>query len=171
MLTRAQKDDVISGLKKDLGNAKGVFLTNLVGVSSNDAVKIRKDVREKEGKVIVTRNTLFRLAGKDTPYEGLLANLKGTNAIAIAFNESPAVAKVLFDAKEELEPVELHGGVLDGKELSPEEVTVLAKLPSRDQMLATLLATFNAPVSAFVRVMDQIRTQKEDGGSAEPAAE
>jgi len=121
--------------------------------------------------MVVTRNTFFRIAAEGTPYEDLLKGLKGTNAIAVAFNEAPAVAKAIYDASEDLEPVELRGGLFDGKEVSPEEIKALAKLPSRDEMLGTLLATFNAPISAFVRTMEQIRAKKEEeGGNPEPEA-
>ena len=171
MLNRAQKNEIISGLKQDLDSAKAVFLTDLIGITANDSVKIRKDLRDAEAKVLVTKNTFFRIAAEGTPYEALLKDLKGTNALAIAFNEAPAVAKVLYDASEDLDPVELRGGLLDGKELDVEEIKALAKLPSRDEMLGTLLATFNAPISAFARVMEQIREQKAEGGdSAEAAA-
>ena len=166
MLTRAQKDGIISGLKKDLENAKALFLTDLIGVSANDSVAIRKSVRNAEGKMVVTKNTFFRIAGEGTPYQDLLKDLKGTNAIALAFNEAPAVAKVIYDASKDLEPVEIRGGLLDGKEISSEEIQALAKLPSRDEMLGTLLATFNAPISAFVRTMEQIRLKKEEGSDA-----
>ena len=166
MLNRAQKNEIISGLKQDLDSAKAVFLTNLIGITGSDSVQIRKDLRDAEAKVLVTKNTIFRIASEGTPFEALLKDLKGTNALAIAFNEAPAVAKVLYDASEDLDPVELKGGLLDGKELSVEEIKSLAKLPSRDEMLGTLLATFNAPVSAFVRVMEQIREQKADGADS-----
>ena len=170
MLTRAQKDVLITGLKKDLEGAKAVFLTDLIGITANDSVSIRKSVRQAEGKMIVTKNTFFRIASEGTPYEELLKSLKGTNAIAVAFNEAPAVAKAIYDASEDLEPVELRGGLLDGKELSVDEIKALAKLPSREEMLGTLLATFNAPISAFVRTMEQIRAKKEEGGEAEVSA-
>jgi len=153
-------------------------LTDVIGISANDAVSIRKSVRNAEGKMVVTRNTFFRIAGEGTPYEDLLKDLKGTNAIAVAFNEAPAVAKAIYDASEDLEPVELRGGLLDGKVITVDEIKALAKLPSREEMLGTLLATFNAPLSAFVRTMEQIRVKKEEGGesapeeaSAAPAAE
>ena len=62
MLKRAEKDEIIAGLKKDIEAARGVFLTNLIGISSNDSVALRKDVRDKQGKIVVTRNTLFKKA-------------------------------------------------------------------------------------------------------------
>ena len=166
MMMRSQKEEVVKQLKEHFSNSKAVFLTNLIGISSNDGVKIRKDVRDAKGTVVVTRNTLFRRAAEGTHLEGMLKDLKGPNAVAFAFEDAPAVAKVLYDAGQEQELVDLKAGFLGDKELTKEEVVALAKLPSREQMLATLLATFNAPVSAFVRVLDAIKRQKEEAEAA-----
>ena len=169
MLQRAQKDTIIEGLKSDIDRARAIFLTNLIGIPSNDAVKVRKEVRDKGGKIIVTRNTLFGRAAKGTKVESMLADLKGTNAVAFAFEDTAGVAKILKDAGKELELIELKAGFLGDKELSKADLNQLASLPSRNEMLGTLLATFMAPVSAFARVLYAINEQK--GSGEEPAAE
>lgn len=162
MMTRAEKDVVVAGIKANIEKAQGVFLTNLVGIPSVDSVRIRKQVREANGHVVITRNTLFARAAKGTYAEGLFADLKGSTAVAFAFEEAPAVAKIINDAAGEFDGiVTIKGGILDGKSLSKAEVIALAKLPSRDQMLGTLLATFNAPVSAFARVLNAIKEKQE----------
>lgn len=161
MLVRSQKEQIVSDLKSDIESAKAVFLTNLIGIPSNAAVQIRKDVRDANGKLVVTRNTLFRRAAAGTYLEELVSSIKGPHALAFAFEEAPAVAKALYEAGKEHELVDLKGGALEGSALTPDEIKALAKLPSRQEMLGTLLATFNAPVSAFARVMHQIKEQKE----------
>lgn len=173
MLKRAEKEAIIEGLKKDINAANGIFLTNVIGVKSNNSTALRKSIRDVGGKLVVTRNTLFAKAAQGTPAENLLANLKGPQAVAFAFDEAPAVAKCLKNAGKEQEVVTLKGGLLDGKELTIAEVTALADLPSRDEMLGTLLATFNAPISALARVLNAIRENMEGGGSvaAEATAE
>jgi large subunit ribosomal protein L10 len=163
MLERSEKEAIIQSLKTDIENSKAIFLTNLIGISSNDAVRVRKAVRDAKGKVVVTRNTLFRKASVGTPAEALLANLSGPHAIAFAFEDAAAVAKCLKDASKDLELVDLKGGVLDGQALTKAQVNQLADLPSRDQMLGTLLATFMAPASAFARVLFAIQEKKEKG--------
>ena len=115
------------------------------------------------GKMVVTRNTLFQKAAEGTPAENLLKGLKGPHCVAFAFEDAAGVAKCLKDAGEDHDPVELLGGVLNGDELSKEQLVQLANLPSRDQMLATLLATFNAPIGALARVLHAIGEQKESG--------
>lgn len=162
MMTRAEKDVVVSKIKENIEKSQAVFLTNLIGIPSVDSVRIRKNVREAKGFVVVTRNTLFARAAKGTYAEGLLSDLKGTSAVAFAYEDAPGVAKIINEASNEFENiVTIRGGMLGTQPLSKAEVIALAKLPSRDQMLGTLLATFNAPVSAFARVLHAIKEQKE----------
>jgi large subunit ribosomal protein L10 len=160
-MLRTEKEEAIKKVKENLEKSQAIFLTNLVGIQANEAVKVRKGVRDANGYMIITRNSLFERAAKGTYAEKLLSNLKGPSAVAFAFEDAPAVAKVIFEANKDNDKILLKGGVLDGKDLSAAEVAALAKLPSRDQMLGTLLATFNAPVSAFARVLFAIQEQKE----------
>jgi large subunit ribosomal protein L10 len=162
MMTRAEKDAVVSSIKEKIEKSQAVFLTNLVGIPSVDSVRIRKNVRDAKGHMVVTRNTLFARAAQGTFAEGLLADLKGSSCVAFAYEDAAAVAKIVNDASGEFENiVTIRGGQLGTQKLSKAEVVALAKLPSRPQMLGTLLATFNAPVSAFARVLFAIQEQKE----------
>ena len=166
MLNRAEKEAIISDIKANIEKSQAIFLTNLIGITSNDAVSVRKAVRESNGKLIVARNTLFKKAAAGTPVEALVANLHGPHALAFAYDDAAATAKCLKTANSTMELVELKGGVLEGNLLSKAEVKQLADLPSRDQMLGTLLATFMAPASAFARVLHAIKEKKESGDLA-----
>lgn len=167
MLNRASKEVVVNKLKDNIDKSKAVFLTNLIGLKSNDGVGVRKQVRDAKGDVVITRNTLFKKAAEGTACEKMVSELTGPHALAFAFEDAAAVAKCLNDAsKEYKDVVTLKSGVLNGRELSKEELVQLANLPSRDQMLGTLLATFSAPVSAFARVIHAIGEQKAEGTEA-----
>jgi large subunit ribosomal protein L10 len=161
VLTRSEKEQIVADLRAELLKAQAVFVTNLVGIPSNDAVRIRKDIRDAGGKVVITRNTLLEMAAVGTAAESAVKGLKGPNALALAFTDAAAIAKVIKTAGAQFEVVDFKGGVLDGKDLSVKEIRALADLPSRDQMLGTLLATFIAPVSAFARVLHAIKEKKE----------
>tara|TARA_B100000927_G_scaffold98052_1_gene79324 strand:+ start:525 stop:983 length:459 start_codon:yes stop_codon:yes gene_type:complete len=146
-----------------MSSSTAVFLTNLVGLSSNDAVELRKQVREAGGSISVSRNTLFRMAAEGSPAEESFKDLKGPHALAFANEDAAAVAKCLKEAgKNSDDLVSLKAGLLEGKLLTKEELLTLANLPGKDQMLATLLATFNAPIGAFARVLNAIKEQKEE---------
>ncbi len=161
MLTRLEKEKIVVGIQDNLKESKAIFLTNLIGVSSNDAVSIRKDIREAKGKILITRNSLFARAAIGTEYETLFSSLKGPNAVAFAFDDAAAVAKSLKDAGKEHKVVEFKGGYLGSKALTVDEISALADLPSRDEMLGTLLATFNAPISALARVLYAVQEKRE----------
>ncbi len=161
-MNREQKDQKVDEIRKQILDARAVFVTNLIGIPSNDAVAIRKNVREANGAIVITRNTLFKRAAAGTKAESLFENLKGPHAVAFAYEDAPSVAKVLYDANTSDERIDLKGGILGEDIIDRAKMIELAKLPSRDQMLATLLATFNAPISAFVRVLHAINEQKKE---------
>lgn len=164
MITRAEKDAVIKDLKEKIESSKALFLTNMIGIEANDAVAMRKQVREAKGAIVVTRNSLFGKAAEGTHAEELLKGLKGTNAVAFAFEDAPGVAKALFEASEELEHVTLGKGYLGNDLLEATQVTALAKLPSRDEMLGTVLATMMAPVASLARLLNAIKDECETQG-------
>jgi len=166
MLTREEKSEIIENVAVNIKKSDAIFLTNLVGLTANDSVDLRKKVRAANGHICVTKNTFFKRASTGTYAEKLCSNLTGTNALAFSFSDPAAVAKVLNDFKKQNELVAIKGGYLGEKEISSKEIEFLANLPSRDQMLGTLLATFNAPVSAFARLLFAIKEQKEAEGVA-----
>jgi large subunit ribosomal protein L10 len=162
MLRRPEKEDIVRELKDNISKSQAVFLTNLVGLPSNDGVALRKKVRDANGFIMVTRNTLFRRAGEGTACEQMLAKLKGPQALAFAYGDAAAVAKALNDASTATEGlVKLEAAVLDGKLLTAKDLKMLANLPSKPQMLGTLLATMNAPISALARALEAVRAKKE----------
>ena len=169
MLTKNEKTKIVQGLKEDIEAAKGIFLTNLIGIPSNDSVAIRKKIRDAQGKIIVTRNTLFQKAASGTVAEKLLSNLKGPHALALAFEEAPRVAKCLKNASTEHDIVEFKGGLLGTEEISVAQINALADLPSREEMLGTLLATMMAPVSALARTLNAIKDECEKQGVDTPS--
>lgn len=168
MITREKKDAVIKDLKEKIENSRALFLTNTIGMTANDVVELRKKVREAKGGIVVTRNTLFGKAAQGTYAEELLSGLKGTNAVAFAFEDAPGVAKAIYETNKELDVVTLGKGYLNQELLDEAKVSELAKLPSRDEMLGTVLATMMAPVSSLARVLNAIKDECESQGVEKP---
>ena len=127
MITREKKEQVVSTLKGHFEKADAVFLTNLIGVTSNEAVSIRKKIRDADGAVVVTRNTLFQRASEGTHYHELLTGLKGPHAVAFSFKDAPAVAKALYEAGKDSEVIDLKGGFLGEDSLT---MLILSSLQS-----------------------------------------
>jgi large subunit ribosomal protein L10 len=165
MITKKSKEKVMGDLKESFSKSNAVFLTNIIGMPSNDSVLLRKELRKSGGKLVIARNTLIRAASKEAGFGDLFNDLRGPSALVFSFEDPTVTSKVILDASKNFELIVLRGGYLGQKQLSAAETLSLAKLPGRNQMLATLLATFNAPVSAFVRVLDAILQQKQGGAS------
>ena len=162
-MTKQKKEQVIQGLKADMQKAHALFYTDLIGIKSNEANTLRKTLWNNKGKVVVAKNSLLKKAVQGTYAEKTWSNLKGSSAMVFVFEDAAAVAKCFKDMKD-LPSVALRGGYLREKELDIQQIKTLANLPSRPQMLATLLASFMAPMSAFVRTMEAIKAKKEESG-------
>lgn len=171
MLDRQKKEELVKDLREKINGARAVFLTNVVGLPSNESNALRKKVREADGTIVVVRNTLLERAGQGTAVQELLTNLKGQNALAIAFKDAPGVAKALYEASEDYEFITLEKGFLGDRYLEKSDLVGLAKLPSRDVLLAMTLSTMQAPVSAFVRLLSSIKGQKEEQGEGAGSAQ
>jgi large subunit ribosomal protein L10 len=161
MKSKAQRTQSIGDLKALFDKSQALFLTNLVGVDSASTALIRKKVREAEGFVAVSKNTFLEKATKDTYCAELFSNLKGPTAVAFCFGDPSAVAKIINDFSKENELVKIKGGYAEEKKMSVSDIVMLANLPGKDVMLASVLATMMAPISCFVRVLDAVKTQKE----------
>ena len=172
-----KKQAIVAGLKEQLQNAQGVVLTGYKGLTVAQDTELRKELREAGVTYHVVKNTMLRLAAKEAGIEGLDEHLEGTTAFAFSTEDAVAPAKTIvsFIKKNKLEDTEvltLKAGMVDGKVISLDDVKALASLPSREELLAKLLGSMNAPISNTVNVLqgvirnavyvlDAVRAQKE----------
>ncbi len=103
--------------------------------------------------MIVAKNSTMHFAVKDTKFETIEPLLTGESAFIFAQKDPVSAAKVLSDFIQENPDFKIKGGVLSGKLLNAAQIDSLAKMPSREQMLAQLLATMNAPITGLVNVL------------------
>ena len=103
----------------------------------------------------VVKNTLVRRAVADTPFASLSDKMVGPLAYGIG-TDPVAVAKVLNDFAKGNEKFVIAGGAMPGQVMSPKEIAALAALPSRDELLAKLLGTMQAPIAKLVRTMNEV---------------
>ena len=123
------------------------------GLTVSQVTELRAKLREVGAQMAVVKNTLMRLAAKGTGSEVLIDLFKGPNAIILSKDDPVAPAKVISEFLKTNEKVQLKGGALGGKFLSPEDVTQLAKMPSKEELLAKLVYTLNAVPTNFVNVL------------------
>lgn len=148
---KAQVAEIVEALN---GATTGVLM-DYRGLTVEEDTKLRNDLRAAGVKYFVVKNTLLRLAANQVGLEELDSILHGPTALAIS--EDPvAPAKILFEFAKNNEKVEIKSGFMDGKVLSEEELTQLAKTPSKDTLIAKIMGSLNAPVSNLARLLSTI---------------
>lgn len=149
MLTRQQKTEQIEALRNKVAGANSLIAVDYRGMTVDNANALRAKLRAAGGKQIeyrVTKNTLLTIATRGTPHEPIAMHLQGPTAIAIAFEEPSAMAKVLVAYAKENEKFRIKGGVVDGELVDPAGVAVLAQLPSKLELRGMLAGTLQSPL-------------------------
>lgn len=164
------KQQQVAEIKEKVANAVAGVLVDYSGISVADDTKLRKELREAGVNYVVVKNTLLRKAIEGSDLSEMDSFLNGTTAIATSSDDHVAAARILSKYAEKSETFKIKTGFLDGKVIDLATIDSLAKLPPRDILLATVCNAFNAPISAFARVIQAI-VDKNGEGAAEPAAE
>lgn len=166
-----EKEAIVNEIKEKLDKASSAVVVDYRGITVAEADLLRKRMREANVEYKIYKNTMVRRAIVGTPYEPLADALKGPSGIAFGYEDATAPAKVLDKSIAEFKKMELKGGVIDGVFYDPAGVSAIAKIPSREELIAKLLGSFNAPISSFARVIQAIADQAAEGGAPAPAAE
>ncbi len=156
-----KKQAVVAEIKNWLTTAQAVVLTSYRGLNVATDTEMRRELRAAGVTYKVVKNTMLRIAAKEAGIEGLDSHLEGTTAIAFSAEDAVAPAKVLcnFMKKNKLEDqgiLTIKVGILDGKVIDAKEVKALANLPSREELIAKLLGSMNAPIANTVGVLSGI---------------
>lgn len=153
MQTKQQKELVVKDLVEKLKGSKAVVFSDYKGLTVKDMTVLRNDLRKAGVDLKVLKKTLMNVALKDAGIEMDAKKLEGQIAIAISSQDEVAAAKIIAKLAKVNVNLKIAGGILGTKELSVAEVNALAKLPSKEELLAKLVGTLNAPVSGFVNVL------------------
>ncbi|HKU70080.1 MAG TPA: 50S ribosomal protein L10 [Burkholderiales bacterium] len=154
-LNLEQKQAVVAEVSAQLANAQAVILAEYRSISVQDMTSLRKKARGSGVYLRVLKNTLARRAVAETPFKGLSEKMVGPLAYGISA-DPVAVAKVLQEFAKENEKFVIKGGAMPNVVMSPREVADLAKMPSRQELLAKLLGTMQAPIAKFVRTLNEV---------------
>jgi large subunit ribosomal protein L10 len=138
-LNRKEKEQVISDLSKRIEGYRAVVLTHYRGLNVEQINHLRKRLRDEKVSYHVVKNTLMRLASKGTDLEKLNDYFEGPTAIAISQGDPILLAKVLLEFVKTQPSLEIKVGLIEGRVSPPEEVKILATLPSREVFLARIL--------------------------------
>ncbi|MFT4571315.1 MAG: large subunit ribosomal protein L10 [Hyphomicrobiaceae bacterium] len=149
----SEKIEQVTQLSDRFQRAPITILADYRGLTVSAITELRSKLRAADGELLVAKNTLTKLAIRDTPNEAATEWLAGPTALAFGFGDPVALAKVVKDFAKDNEKLELKGGVMEGQRLDASEVERLASMPSKDEMRAQFLALLMTPATQLVRIL------------------
>ncbi|MCX6765674.1 MAG: 50S ribosomal protein L10 [Candidatus Moranbacteria bacterium] len=152
MLTKDQKKQLVKDLSEKIKASKSAVFVDYKGLKVKDLSELKKELKKNKVHLKVVKKTLIKRALKDSGIEMDVKGLEGQVAIAISEDEI-AGAKIIDKFGKTNENIKILAGILQKKLMTSAEVKALAKLPGKEEMLAKLVSTINAPVSGFVNVL------------------
>ena len=154
-MNREQKASAVGDLQTRFKQATVTLVASSQGLSVAKMQQLRRALKQAGGEYKVTKNTFARRALKDTAYGRLDALLKGPTGLVFGYADPIAVTKVLVRFAEENEKLSIKAAALGEELLEPAAVTELAKLPSREVLLAMLLGLMQAPAAQLLRMIQE----------------
>ena len=150
-----QKKAVVSEATQIFSAAEAAVLAEYRGLSVAQITELRSEARSNGVDIRVIKNTLARRSVSGTPFECLSDHFVGPVRISSA-GDPIAVAKVVSKFAKDHEALKIMVGVMNGDLIDKSTIQMLAKMPSRDELLATLMATMNAPLEKVVRTLNEV---------------
>ena len=154
-LNLEQKQAVVAEVSKQLAKAQAVILAEYRSIPVKDMTELRRKARGSGVYLRVLKNTLARRAVADTPFKGLSEKMVGPLAYGIS-SDPVAAAKVLQAFAKDNEKFVIKAGAMPNVVISAREVAALAMMPSRNELLAKLMATMQAPIAKLARTLNEV---------------
>ena len=173
-MNRQQKAEFVDDLRAELAEAKSLVLATHTGIDSNTVNDLRANLRKENVRYRVVKNTLARLAIRGTDHEVISDMLSGPIALAYSTEDAISPAKVLKEFAKDHDKLVIHGGYLDGRVLDLKGVQALAEMPTKEELLASMVGalegitrgfamTLEAIPRQFAITLEALRMQREEG--------
>ena len=160
-----KKQQQVAELAEKISGAVTGVVVDYKGITVADTA-LRKELRENGVEYFVVKNTILSRAIEGTSVEGMKSVLEGTTALALSKEDYTAAARILCKFAEGHDNFKVKSGFLDGEVADIATIESLAKLPTKEVLLATVCSAFQAPIAAFARVLQAI-VDKDETADAE----
>jgi len=171
-MSKLVKDLLSKAISHRLSDVENVVIGNMIGLSANDAVSLRKRFREKNIGVLVVKNSMARRATANTPLAPAFAELDGPAAVIWGGEDFVSLVKEVteIDKSKEFDAFQAMGGVMEGEALSPEKVKEISKWPNREEQLSILSGQILSPgaelqaqlIGPASKLASQIKSKSEE---------
>lgn len=146
-MSKFVKDLMTQEVKDRLEGVDGLLLVNVIGLTSNESMSLRKQLREKNINLMVVKNSLARRATEGTVLGPAFEGVEGANAVCWGAEDFVSLCKEIsaLSKSDDFEEFKTTGGVMDGEKMSPEKVAEVSKWPNRLEQLSILSGQLTAP--------------------------
>lgn len=169
--SHVEKQKVIDEIKGKFDKAQSAVVVDYIGITVAEADEMRKALREADVDYTVYKNTLVKRAIAGTDYEEMSDILSGPSGFAFSYEDATAPARVLNDSIKKFKKMELKGGFVEGVYYDKAGIENIAKIPSREVLIAKFMGSLQAPIGQAVRTFAAIAEAKAEGKIAAPAEE
>lgn len=156
-----QKEQEVKELAEKMKKSSLILFTDYRGINVADVTGLRKTLREANGTYSVIKNNITRRALAENGIKELDETLTGPTAVIMAEESYLDSLKAIYNFAKDNEYYKIKAGVLDGKVVTTEELMTLAKLPSREELIAKLAGCLLGNISKLAVALDQVAKQKE----------
>jgi large subunit ribosomal protein L10 len=157
MKTKETKQRDLEALTQSLQSAKSAMVVSFAGLSVSKDQEFRNALRSAGAKYQVVKNTLARRAIKDTAFEQATESFKGVTAIAWTESDPVVLSKAMSKfMKDNADIYTFKSGVVDGKLIDLKQLTTIASLPSKEELISKLLFVLNAQAQRIVTVINAV---------------
>ena len=165
----AEKEKLVDAFAEELKSAKAILVINYLGLTVEEVTNMRKELRDKDVKMKVIKNTYLRRAAAKAEIEGLDDTFVGPTAVIYTNNADDITepARIVSKYEDDFDVIEIKGGMLEGKLTSREEIKELASIPGREGLLSMLVSCLQDPIRKVAYAVKAVADAKPDEGSAE----
>lgn len=156
-----QKASEVSELASKMKNAKVILLTDYRGITVTDVTALRNNLRDVKADYKVIKNNIIKRALNENGESGLDTVLEGPTAVIMGEEDYLEPAKAVYNFTKNNDFYKIKGGIIEGKVMTAEEIITLAKLPSRQELLAKLAGALLGNITKLAVALDQVKSQKE----------
>jgi large subunit ribosomal protein L10 len=156
MATKERKREIVTELHKFFDNGKVAIVADVSGLTVKELTLFRRSLGKQNAKCRVAKNTLIKIATQSKDFEAIKSLAKGPSAIVIGYDDPAQPAKTTVDFFKALKKGSVRGGVLEGKQISQDEVKGLAELPSKDELLSSIMGGLDSGARGIAGLLEAV---------------
>lgn len=154
MLTKVQKNEILNNLAEKFSQVKSAVFADYTGLNVAKMTDLRKKLREKKAEMKVAKKTIVDLALKKAGVENAgESKMPGQLAIIFGYEDEVSPSKIVYDFSRKEKNLKIIGGILSNKIITSEGIIGLAKLPTRQELLAQVVGSIANPLTGIVNVL------------------